>query len=418
MLEEVFTLSRLSVQPSPTDISPFGLLVVSESPDWPLAVREMVAGHNVNVLSATSYRQACDPTLLSKVDAVVVCAVANDGSHQSDQSELHLLADALVSNRLTSVFLSPGASGVVPDDEDAIIEVPFEISADELWGRVATIRQYRPLLRQMDGEVANMQRLGKKLNQQFVEVDQELRLASRLQRDFLPKQFPEINGIHFSALYRPASWVSGDMYDVSRIDEDHVGFYLTDAVGHGIAAGLLTMFIRQAVVGKRIDEDDYVIVSPSDVLDKLNKDLAQQELPNCQFVTGLYAYINIQTGKITFARGGHPHPIHVSASGECVEVRTVGGLLGVFAEETYPSTDLQLESGEKFIIYSDGLEDFIIAGRDRRKGTVEFTDEFKKLVRQPIHECIDYLADQIDSSEGSIQPFDDMTVLAVERRSV
>jgi len=392
--------------------------VVSESPDWPLAIREMVVSHNINTLSASSYRQACDPTLLSKVDAVVVCAADRDRSSHSDHSELHLLADALVSHRLTSVYLSPGASGVVPGDEDAIIELPAEISGDELWGRVATIRQYRPLLRQMDGEVANMQRLGKKLNQQFVEVDQELRLASRLQRDFLPKQFPQINGIQFDALYRPASWVSGDMYDVSRIDEQHVGFYLADAVGHGIAAGLLTMFIKQAVVGKRIDEDDYTIVSPSDVLAKLNKDLAQQELPNCQFVTGLYAYINTATGKITFARGGHPHPIHVSASGECVEVRTVGGLLGVFAEETYPSTDLQLERGEKFIIYSDGLEDFIIAGRDRRKGTVEFTDEFRQLVRQPIQDCMACLAGQIDSSEGSIQPLDDMTVLAVERQPV
>jgi len=409
------TLSRLSVQPDAIETKPLRLLVVSESGDWPLAVREMVTARGIRALRASSYRQACDPALLSKVDAVVACDAVSDGDSEGERSQLQLLADALVSHRLTGVHLSPGTSGVVPDD-DAITTVLSEVSAEELWGRVATIRQYRPLLRKMDRQVAVMQRLGKKLNQQFVEVDQELRLASRLQRDFLPKSLPRINDVQFAALYRPASWVSGDMYDVCRLDETHVGFYLADAVGHGIAAGLLTMFIKQAVVGKRIEANAYRVVPPSEVLAKLNAELAHQELPNCQFVTALYAHINTETRRLTFARGGHPHPVHVGADGECVEVRTVGGLLGVFMGETYPSTSLQLEPGEKFIIYSDGLEDLVITSRDRHKGRVEFTPEFRQLVRQPIQTCMESLATRIDGAEGSIQPFDDMTVLGVERQ--
>ena len=93
----------------------------------------------------------------------------------------------------------------------------------------------------------------------------------------------------------------------------------------------------------------------------------------------------------------------------------MGGLLGVFTGETYPSMSLQLEPGEKFIIYSDGLEDFVIANRDRHKGCVEFTPEFRQLVRQPIKACMESLGARIDASEGSIEPFDDMTVIGVER---
>ena len=51
--------------------------------------------------------------------------------------------------------------------------------------------------------------------------------------------------MQFHTLFRPASHVSGDLYDVMRLDEDHIGFYMADAVGHGMPAALLTMFIKR-----------------------------------------------------------------------------------------------------------------------------------------------------------------------------
>lgn len=417
-------LATLSEHVSSTATRPLCLLVLSESGHWPQAVRDLVAERDVTVLKAASFQQACDPALLSRTDAVVVCDLIDDSlgvprKHLSEgrRASLELLGDALLAHRLTGVVVSQDAAGEQASEEGAFLTVPPDVTADELWGRVATIRQYRPLFSQFEQQVANMQRLGKRLNQQFVAVDQELRLASRLQRDFLPKTFPEVGEVRFAALYQPAAWVSGDMYDVARLDENHVGFYLADAVGHGIAAGLLTMFIKQAVVGKRIDRNSYTLTPPSDVLATLNIDLAHQELPNCQFVTALYGHIDTRDCTLTFARGGHPHPIHVTADGQCNEILTVGGLLGVFAEETFPSTSLMLKPGEKFIIYSDGIEDSIIARRDRTKGTVEYTASFRELVRAPIEACIAGLSAQVERAEGSIAPDDDMTVLGIERRS-
>jgi len=397
------------------------LLVVGTS-HWPASVSQMAAAHDVAYLHAADCRKACDPALLGKVDAVVVCqpttAFPETGTPQNPfWAELELLADALRTHRLTGVLLTPNPESVPDACRDTLAPAPADVSADELWGRVATIRQYRPLLRQMDEHVAVMQRLGKKLTQQFVEVDQELRLASRLQRDFLPRNLPEVGPYRFAALYRPASWVSGDTYDVRRLDETHIGFYVADAVGHSIAAGLLTMFIRQAIVGKHIDGDDYTLVCPSRVLATLNRELARQDLPNCQFVTACYARLDTETGRLEFARAGHPHPIHVNAAGVCREVRTVGGLLGVFPDETYPVTTLQLEPGDKFIMYSDGLEPMIIAARDRQEGAVTFTDAFLQSVRRPVQSCVHALETHIDHSEGSLAPADDMTVLALERRA-
>jgi len=378
-------------------------------------VRELIASRGLEVVRAGSFREARDPTRLSEVDAVLICDPLKGDPRRGTSGDVGLLGDALISHRLMGVVLSPDTSGVVPGDDHAFVVTSCDASADELWGRLATVRQYRPLLDGLEEQVAIMQRLGKKLNQDLVEVDRELRLASRLQRDFLPKRLPEISDVRFAALYRPATWVSGDSYDVRRLDEQHIGFFLADAVGHGIASGLLTMFIKQAIVGKRIDDGGYTIIEPGHVLATLNVELASQELPHSQFVTACYAIIDVETHRLTFARGGHPHPIHVTADGRCGEVRTVGGLLGVFPEEEFPSISLSLDRGEKLILYSDGLEDEIISHRRRERGLVGFTRHFLEFVRRPARACLEALSDHLDRSEGSLQPADDMTCLIVER---
>jgi len=103
-------------------------------------------------------------------------------------------------------------------------------------------------------------------------------------------------------------------------------------MGHGVAAGLLTMFIKEAIVGRRTHDIASPVRCPSEVLTSLNADLAAQQLPNCQFVTACYGQIDIQSHEVVFARACHPHPIHISRDGQAREVETAGGLLGVFSQ--------------------------------------------------------------------------------------
>ena len=181
-----------------------------------------------------------------------------------------------------------------------------------------------------------------------------------------------------------------------------------------MAAGLLTMFIKQAIVGKHVFGERYALVQPDEVLAHLNSQLADQQLPNCQFVTACYALIDAEHCRVSVARGGHPHPIHAGRDGTCSEVRTVGGLLGVFQDETFPSTDLVLEAGEKLVLYSDGLEDLIVARRSRDDGPVTFTPEFLEAVRLPAQQMVSLVGRQVDAREGSLEPDDDMTLVVVE----
>jgi sigma-B regulation protein RsbU (phosphoserine phosphatase) len=302
----------------------------------------------------------------------------------------------------------------VPGNEEVLTPISSEVSPDELWGWLVAVRQFRPRLRRLSDQVVSMQRLGRKVNENLMEVDQELRLASRLQRDFLPRSFPEVCDLRFAASFRPATWVSGDIYDVRRLDEHHFGFFVADAMGHGVAAGLLTMFIKEAIVGRRVQENEDAILPPGEILADLNNELAAQQLPNCQFTTACYGWIDVRTHQLVFARGGHPHPIHVDPEGRCREVETPGGLLGVFPDGEFPSESIILEPGDKLLLYSDGLEEVVVPGRDE-SGKARFTSVFLEAMRLHAQECLDYLARHLDGLEGSLQPSDDQTCLVIER---
>ncbi|MCJ7730115.1 MAG: SpoIIE family protein phosphatase, partial [Sedimentisphaerales bacterium] len=79
-------------------------------------------------------------------------------------------------------------------------------------------------------------------------LTEQLRLAGQVQRDFLPSYLPDNDRLRWAAIFLPAECVSGDIYDVARLDEQHIGFYIADVVGHGMPAALLTIFIKQALV--------------------------------------------------------------------------------------------------------------------------------------------------------------------------
>ncbi len=154
-----------------------------------------------------------------------------------------------------------------------------------------------------------MSRRDETLNFYMHRLDEELRLAARLQQDFLPKTLPQIGPIHFHTLYRPAGYVSGDLYDVARLDETHVCFYMADAVGHGMPAALLTMFIKNALVTKQITPGGYRLLDPGETLERLNASLVDQNLTHATFATAVYGTVNASTLVCRYAGAGHPPPL-------------------------------------------------------------------------------------------------------------
>ncbi len=245
-------------------------------------------------------------------------------------------------------------------------------------------------------------------------LDEEMRLAARLQQDFLPKKLPQLGPVHFHTLFRPAGYVSGDLYDVMRLDETHVGFYIADAVGHGMPAALLTMFMKNALVTKQIDPAGYRLLPPGQTMARLNDSLVAQNLSHATFATAIYGVIDTRALTVTFARGGHPNPIVLRAGGGMECLVTDGSLLGIFADETFPETTVQLAAGDRLILFTDGIE--VAFSDDATADSARWRDELWMRRGLSSEELLKDFAEHVDKQAGSLSPKDDLTMIVVEVR--
>jgi sigma-B regulation protein RsbU (phosphoserine phosphatase) len=243
-------------------------------------------------------------------------------------------------------------------------------------------------------------------------LDDELRLAARLQQDFLPKSLPKLGKVRFNTLFRPAGYVSGDLYDVMRLDEKHVGFYMADAVGHGMPAALLTMFIKNALVTKEITADGYRLLSPGQTMAKLNDVLIDQKLSHATFATALYGLINTETGEASFARGGHPNPIILRADGTVETPEIDGCLLGIFENECFADCSVKLSAGDRLFLFTDGIE--VAFTGEQIIDSQQWGEELHRRRGMATQEMLDYFSTQIERSAGSLIPKDDLTIIVVE----
>lgn len=267
-------------------------------------------------------------------------------------------------------------------------------------------------LNALRGELELYRRRDQALNGQMDRLDEELRLAAKLQRDFLPKTLPQVGNVRFNVLFRPAGYVSGDIYDVMRLDETHVGFYVADAIGHGMPAALLSMFLKRALITKEITQDGYRLLEPGETMRKLNEALVEQNLSQATFATALYGKINTRTLELQFARGGHPSPIVLGRDGALTELPATGGLLGIFSDETYDSGQTRLSSGDRLIIFSDGAELIFSDARDfdPQRWRLALQQRASMSTSELLHD----LSDQINHTSGSLDARDDLTIVVAE----
>ncbi|OHB75768.1 MAG: hypothetical protein A2Z25_04175 [Planctomycetes bacterium RBG_16_55_9] len=303
-----------------------------------------------------------------------------------------------------------------------------EVSIDELWTRMSVNLAYRKggsgtpaeLVippRNVHGPHKNTlaEQLKEQLNMTKALADnltEQLRLAGLVQQDFLPARLPQSDRVRWATIFLPAEWVSGDIYDIVRVDEQHIGFYVADVVGHGMPAALLTIFLKQALAMRETVGNSYRVFSPAEVVKNLNIRMAAQELSGYQFATCCYGLLNTKTLQLTYARAGHPYPILLRPGQPPEPLEARGSLLGIFEQAEFLQQTVQLQAGDKLLIYSDGAEPFI--GRFDEQGGFEFNEEFHRLVNLPVDEMVDSLNVLFQSQEIEPSRIDDVTLIGME----
>ena len=241
---------------------------------------------------------------------------------------------------------------------------------------------------------------------------EQLRMAGHVQRDFLPAHLPKCENLKWATTFLPAEWVSGDIYNIVRIDEQHVGFYLADVVGHGIPAALLTIFLKQAMVLRETIDNNYRIISPAEVIGNLNLRMTEQNLSGYQFATCCYCLLNIKTLQLTYSRAGHPYPILIRPNEEIRQLEIRGSLLGIFEQAQYMQQTIQLQTGDKLLLYSDGAEGFI-GNFDDQKG-FQFSEQFRRISAMSVDQMMESLNEFARNPQINPSELDDITAVVLE----
>ncbi len=257
-------------------------------------------------------------------------------------------------------------------------------------------------------KTAEVHRINRRLQQAYQQIDQELELAQRIQASLLPQTLPELPAVRFAVHYVPRDRVGGDFYDVFRLDENHVGLYVADAMGHGVPASLLTIFVKKGVRAKEVFGRQYRLVPPDEVLGRLNRDLLEQGLSESPFITMAYALFNHRDGTLTVARAGHPYPLLVPAEGEPELLRQEGLLLGV-VEASFPVCTRPLRAGDKLLLYSDGIDTAQFEGH--AAGAESLLACAARHRALPVQEFVERLARDLF---GAGEQPDDLTLLGLE----
>jgi len=181
----------------------------------------------------------------------------------------------------------------------------------------------------------------------LLSIENELEVARQLQFSILPTGIPKVRDVRIAVAYRPMTAVAGDFYDFIPVDQNRIGFLVADVTGHGVPAALIASMIKVATQSVVPCAND-----PREVLRGLNRVLFSQL--HDQFVTAAYLWLDTENHKVRYSAAGHP-PLLRWREGKLERIESNWLLFGVIPDPDYPVRDLPICSGDRFLLYTDGV---------------------------------------------------------------
>ena len=244
-------------------------------------------------------------------------------------------------------------------------------------------------------------------------IETELNVATRIQADMLPRifpAFPERREFDIYASMAPAKEVGGDFYDFFLVDNDHLAMVIADVSGKGVPAALF-MVITKTLLKNAVQTG----ASPKEALEKVNNQLCENNESE-MFVTVWLGIYEISTGKLTAANAGHEYPA-IRRSGGQFELwkDRHGFVLAGIENARYQEYELEIGVGDTLFVYTDGVAEATDAS-NTLYGTGRMMAALNQNCELDPEKLLHQVKTDIDRFVGSAPQFDDITMLAFQRK--
>lgn len=204
-------------------------------------------------------------------------------------------------------------------------------------------------------EVFRNTTMEKKLQRELVEKNKlmtnETISASRIQKTLLPpKGF--LKTVKVDYLYLPSNILSGDMFDCFEINEDCMGVYMADSVGHGFAASMVTMFIKSVI--RTLPKN--ILQYPSKALQAIHRRFSTLKLDIENYFTCFYGVYNHRDFTFTYANAGHLPVAMKVADGKAQYLEAHGFPISRFFEKSvYKEEVTKIFCSDRLLFMTDGI---------------------------------------------------------------
>ncbi len=274
----------------------------------------------------------------------------------------------------------------------------------------------------IQSDVTKRRQAEDRLREINAQMRRDLEEAAVIQKAWLPEALPQVPGFDFAWRFRPCDELAGDGLNVMRLDENHVGLYILDVCGHGVPAALLSASLYRWL--SPLPEDSvlfnpsaasptgFVIAEPAAVATTLNR-LYAAGPETGKFFTILYGILDLRSRRFRYVTAGHPPPVLINATSAKTCPLARGLPIGVLPDFKFGERTIQLEPGDRLLLYTDGAFE-AIDENDQEMGERRMLEGLVELHGRPAGEALAEALGRIEDWCPDEQLQDDVTLLSVD----
>lgn len=252
--------------------------------------------------------------------------------------------------------------------------------------------------------------LSAELKEAYSLVERELKIVADIQRSLLPKVVPTIPTLDIAASYRTSRWAGGDYYDFFPLPEGKWGILIADVSGHGTPAAVLMAVTHSLAHGFPGPHGP-----ASALLDRVNQQLATlYTADNEAFVTAFYGIYDPARRELSYSSAGHNPPRLKRCASNAIELLDGARRLplGLFPEEVYENTTLNLVPGDRLVFYTDGITE-AVSEAGEMFGERRLDGILSSACGGSAHELVDDILREVAAFTNDAPPVDDQTLLGL-----